>query len=489
MKNSKAVLYRRNVVNVFSLVALILFAGSGCSTARGKSPNIVFMYTDDQAAWTVGALGNPQAHTPNLDRLFLQGARLMNSFVTTPVCSPSRAGLMASRYGTELGISDFLNHSKDPDLGLDPEIVTWPEVLSEAGYATGMFGKWHLGKLDRYLPTRTGYDVFKGFRVGANISQNPSVEIQGQVNEVEGFTPDILTDYAIEFIRRERSGPFLVNLHFWAPHANTTNRTPDGDRTWLPLSDEDWEPFRNLDPSIPNPAYPELDVPRVKRMMREYLASVASVDRNVGRLLALLDELNLTGNTIVIFTSDHGYNMGHNGIWHKGNAWWILKNNRGMRPNLYDNSLRVPAVVRWPEVIRAGVVVNETLTNLDWYPTILAMADATAPEQQMIRGRNFLPLLKGESLEWNNDLYGEYSLLHQARADLRMWRTREWKLIRDFKNPGKDELYHLAKDPAEMKNLIDVTDPDVKLKKESLEEQLLERMREIGQDPAVLGSQ
>ena len=485
MKHSRVVLYRRKVINGVSLLALILFVGCHFLTERGESPNIIFICTDDQAAWTVGALGNPQAHTPNLDRLFLQGTRLTNSFVTTPVCSPSRASTMASRYGTELGISDFLGGKSDADLGLDPKIITWPEVLSKAGYSTAFFGKWHLGELNRYLPTRTGYDVFKGFRAGAGISKNPNVEIQGQVNEVKGFTPDILTDYAMEFIRDQQNGPFLVNLHFWAPHANTKNRTPDGDRTWLPLSDEDWEPFQNLDPSIPNPAYPDLDVPRVKRMMREYLASVASVDRNVGRLLAVLDDLNLTDKTIVIFTSDHGYNMGHNGIWHKGNAWWILKNNRDMRPNLYDNSLRVPAVVRWPGVIKAGAVVDETITNLDWYPTILAMAEATAPERQMIRGRSFLPLLKSESVDWANDLYAEYSMYHQAKADLRMWRTREWKLIRDFKNPGKDELYDLTKDPAETRNLIDVMEPDVQLMKESLEKQLLKKMWEIGQDALV----
>ncbi len=473
----------------FALAALsIAFLGQ-CGTSQPEAadavpeentrPNIVFLYTDDQGAWTTGHSGNTDAHTPNLDRIFREGAHLTNSFTTTPVCSPSRASLMVSRYGTELGITDYLNHSQEPDLGLDPATVTWPEVLQASGYATGLFGKWHLGKLDRYHPTASGFDEFSGFRTGGQISKDPEVEIKGEVRRVEGYTPDILTDLAIDFVRRHKDQPFLANVHYWAPHANTANRTPDNDRTWLPLSEADWTRFESLDPIVPDRDYPNLDIPRVKRMMREYLGSIASVDRNVGRLLDTLDELGLASKTIVIFSSDHGYNLGHHGIWHKGNGRWILTNNQGPRPNMFDRSLRVPAAVRWPGVIKPGTVVEETITNLDWYPTVLAAAGASLPQGELVRGRNILPLLKGESPPWDNDHYAEYKQYHFSLADQRTYRTPEWKLIRDFTNSGKDELFHLANDPGEQKNLIDSQDPEVVAARKRLEAKLLAKMEEI----------
>ena len=451
------------------------------STARRvRRPNIVFIQTDDQAAWTLGYTGNREAYTPNLDHLFRQGAYLRNSFVTTPVCSPSRAGLMTSRYGTELGITDWLNPQLERELGLSPEIVTWPKLLMQAGYNNGIVGKWHLGMLDRYHPTKFGFQYFMGFRGGNADVKDPKFEVEGQRKNLQGLTPDILTDDAINFIRHHQANPFMLMLNFREPH-----------HPWMPVAETDWAPYKDLDPTIPNPDYPKLNVPLVKKMMREYLASVTSVDRNVGRLLAALDELKLSDNTIVIFTSDHGYNMGHNGIWHKGNGHWILTDNtamgganpRGQRPNLYDNSLRVPSAVRWPGVIKPGII-NQTITNMDWYPTILAMVGVAPPKLVRLHGRNFFPLLQGKKIKWNNDLYAEYSQHHYAQTHLRMYRTPRWKLVRDFRNSGKDELYHLAVDPAESKNLIN--DAAWQSTRAQLEKKLLTRMRELN-DPVLKG--
>ena len=362
----------------------------------------------------------------------------------------------------------------------------WPQALADGGYQTALFGKWHLGRLDKFHPTQCGYKEFAGWRVGAGISKDPNVEVDGQERQMTGYTPDIITDFAIDFVRRHREGPFMVSLHFWAPHANTENFTADHDRTWLPLSEADWEQFRDSEPTVPNPDYPKLDVRRVKRMMREYLGSVASADRNLGRLLGVLDELKLSRNTVVIFTSDNGYNMGHNGIWHKGNGRWILIDNRWSRPNLYDNSLRVPAVVRWPAAIAPGRVVEQTVTNLDWFATILAMAGLAVPKEATIRGRNCLGLLKGKSIAWDNDLFTQYRMWpwHQTGADLRSYRTRRWKLVRDFKHENKDELYDLAGDPDETHNLIDSPEPTVQKQRQLLNAKLLKAMREI-RDPAL----
>jgi len=436
-----------------------------------EKPNIVFIMTDDQGPWAFGAAGNPNTRTPNLDRLCQEGARLTNYFSMSAVCSPARACVMTSRYSTEVGIPDYIPGGSD--VGLDTCFPTWPSALTKAGYATALIGKWHLGSGDQHHPTRHGYQEFKGFRVGAGISKDPEVEIDGQLEQMKGYTPDILTDFAIDFINRRKSDPFLLSLHFWAPHANTASKTPDGDRTWHPLSDADWNQFKDMDPWVPNPDYPNLDLPRLKRMTREYMASVASVDRNIGRLLAVLDRLKLSDNTIIIFTSDNGYNMGHNGIWHKGNGRWILNNNRGDRPNLYDNSLRLPAIVRWPDVIHSGTLIHQTVSNLDWFPTLVSLGGASLPpEDYIIRGRNFLPLLRGLPVGWDNDLFAQYSMWewHQTGADLRTYRTPQWKLVRDFKHENKDELYNLVNDPDETHNLIQRRDVEIRNVRDSLNE-------------------
>ncbi|MEQ8787741.1 MAG: sulfatase-like hydrolase/transferase [Pirellulaceae bacterium] len=446
-----------------------------------RAPNIVFIFTDDQAPWALEAAGHPHARTPNMDRLMKEGAYLVNSFTVTPVCSPSRASLMTSRYGTELGITDWINPGKEPNLGLDPKTITWPEVLQKNGYKTGLVGKWHLGVPDQFHPTRTGFDYFMGFLEGGTTPDNPTLERDGEKQKFKGFTPDILTDHALAFVEKNQQGPFLLCLHFRAPHAR-----------WLPVAEEDWQPFASLDPRIPNPLYPQLDVPRVKRMTREYLASVHSVDRNVGRLLGKLDELKLSDDTVVIYSSDHGYNMGHNGIWHKGNGHWVLTDPppstenipKGQRPNMYDHSIRVPTMVRWPGRIKPGAVVEHTVSNLDWYPTILAVAGVDLPAGETIRGRSIVPLLDGEEVEWNDDFYAQYSTHHQSHTHMRMIRSGGWKLIRDFLNPERDELYDLTDDPEEAKNLIHSDTPEVQQVTAALHEKLLAHMRETD-DPVL----
>jgi choline-sulfatase len=471
--------------------ALCAAIGAGCRAPERRQtreaseegpPNIVFVVTDDQAAWALGVTGNEEASTPHLDQLARGGARFTNSFVTTPVCSPSRVALITGRYGTEFDIPDFISGSaRGFARGLAPTAPAWPRVLRQTGYSTALIGKWHLGAADEFHPRHFGYQEFCGFRHGGRTSQNPVVEIDGVAKERQGWTPDLLTDYAIDFIRRERDGPFLVSLHFWAPHANGHNNA-EGDRTWLPLSDADWTTVRSLDPALPEPQYPRLDTPRAKRMMREYLGSVASVDRNMGRLLKELEELGIGERTVVIFTSDHGFNMGHHGLWHKGNGRWLLEHERGSRPNLFDTSLRVPTVVRWPHVVTGGTVVTDTISQLDWYPTLLAIA-GVAPEGET-RGRSLVPLLRGEKVSSSHELFVQYSMRHATHADLRGYRTPEWKLVRDFLRPGQDELYDLRSDPGETRNLIGSSDTVVLRQREALHAKLIESMRNID-DPLL----
>ena len=469
-------------------------AASSVAAAGSSPPNLLFIYTDDQASWTLGCYGNREAHTPHLDRLAAQGARLGNALVTTPVCSPARAAFFSGRYASELGIHDFIpnpgHKHYTPEtgaIGLESRFVTFPALLARAGYATALVGKWHLGDWTadparRFHPTRHGFQHFVGLTGGGTSTSDPMIEKDGVERKFSGLTEDILTSEAISYLEAKTdSRPFFLFLGLRAPHG-----------AYLPVAPEDAAPYRDLDPTIPNPDYPDLNVPNVKRMMREYLSSVTCIDRNVGRLLETLDRLKLTANTVVVFSSDHGYNMGHNGIWHKGNGIWATRQMppaspniaSRYRPNLYDHSLRVPAIVRWPGAIPPGTVIDQTVSSLDWYPTLLAMAGVAVPRDVTIRGRNALPLLRGERVaDWDNDFYAEYSMRVYCRTDLRTYRTARWKLVRDFLNPERDELYDLEADPAESNNRIrDAANPEVRAAVAALDLRLREKMRQSG-DP------
>lgn len=454
-------------------------------TAAPERPNILFIMADDQAPWALNASGYAQAHTPNMDRLASEGARFTNAFTPTPVCSPARASLMTSRYGSELGITDWLNPKADKDLGLADEVMTWPRLLQQAGYDTALFGKWHLGDLDSQHPTQRGYGTFMGFRGGGNSPKNPTLEKDGVTAMHEGFIVDIVADEAIGWLKaHDAAKPFAVSVHFREPHAS-----------YLPVREEDWDQVKHLDnPEIPNPEYPGLDVERTKKMTREYLASVAAIDRNLGHLLDTIEALQLRKNTLVIYTSDHGYNMGHHGIWHKGNGHWLLKKEAlppatanvpsGQRPNMFDTSVHIPLIMRWPGVVESGTVNARTVSHLDWLPTFAGLSGAAVPSGLVVRGRDLTPLLRGPVGDWDDDFYAEYSTKHQSKTHMRMYRTPEWKLIRDFNNEGRDELFHLAVDPEETTNLIAETSPEVARVVANLDGRILAKMEALG-DPVL----
>jgi len=464
-------------------VCALAFVFSRGGDALAERPNILFIYTDDQAPSAVGFNGNKELKTPNIDRIAREGVRLPNAMTVTPVCSPSRASLATSRYASELGILDWINPNSEKELGLNPNTVTWMELLQEVGYATSLSGKWHLGIAPRFHPTLHGFDEFMGILEGGCPPKNPVLEIGGHNTKTEGFTVDLVTEHALDFIKRNQTGPFLCCVHYREPHA-----------AWLPVRDEDWEPYRDLDPTLPEPSHPEINAARVKKNLREYYASVAAVDRNVGRLLKQLDELKLRENTVVIFTSDHGYHNGHYGLWYKGNAQWQTKTlpkqkwdniRPKQRPNLYDQALRVPTAVRWPGTFPAGKTVDAVVSNLDWFPTLIGIAGVEQPKELTVRGDDIYELLTGDRTDWETKFYAEYSMRHGAKTDMRCWRTDEWKLMIDFANEGRGELYHLTEDPLELKNLFTSKALEATTAREALSKKIMSRLKEIG-DPLLV---
>ena len=449
-------------------------------------PNILFIMADDQAPWAMRCAGDPHAFTPNMDRIAKSGTRFSNAFTPTPVCSPSRASLMTSRYGSELGITDWIHPQNDKGLGLDARFPTWPKLLSEAGYQTGLIGKWHLGDLPEQHPTHRGYQSFMGFLGGGTPPKDPVLEKDGVTAKREGYIVDLVAEEALDWIRkRDTRKPFALSVHFREPHS-----------AYLPVREEDWEKVKDLDIQLPQPVYPGTDEAKVKKLMREYLASVAAIDRNLGHILDLLDALNLTENTLLVYTSDHGYNMGHHGIWHKGNGHWILLPEalpegtpnipKGQRPNMFDTSLKVPMLVRWPGQVPAGVENQHVISHLDWLPTFCELAGAQLPKDAVFRGKSIAPLL-GNPTEPRRpaDFYAEYSTKHQSRTQMRVYRTAEWKLIRDFLNPGRDELFHLSQDPGEQTNLIHSEEATARDAKALLQNLMNAKMRELN-DPLLV---
>ncbi len=465
---------------------IFLLLGYNGANAKPSQPNILFICTDDQAAWAIGASGNDQAITPHMDRLASQSAYLVNSFVTTPVCSPSRAATLTGQYGYEVGVHNWYKPT-DQTNGLDPTVTTFAETLRDAGYRTGLVGKWHLGMNDRFYPTLQGFDYFMGHRHGGFKVVDPELEEMGKEKTYAGLTADILANHAIGFIEnhlnQSEDQPFLLCWHTRAPHFR-----------WLPVAPEDSEPYSD-DFEISIPEYPDLDTVSVTRMMREYLMSTRSVDRNLGRVLDALDELNIADNTVVIYTSDHGYNMGHHGIWHKGNGKWILNHEvpathnvaKDYRPNMYDHSIRVPSLVRWPGVTEPGTRILQTTSNLDWFPTLLDMAGVKKSETLNLRGHSLTPLLRGESPEsWDHHMYSFYSSSKEYAVqfvdEIRMVRSDRWKLVRYLRAPERDELFDLANDPNESKNQI--ANPEYVKVIEALHARIVHQMT-LTDDPAL----
>ena len=287
------------------LCILGLVATQGLAAGEIRT-NLLFIMADDQGPWAYGASGNGQVPTPNMDRIAREGARFPNAFTPTPVCSPARASILTSRYGSELGITDWINPKVDAGVGLDPELPTWPRLLRQAGYSTALFGKWHVGDLDSQHPTQMGYQTFMGFRGGGTSPKDPVLEKDGVSAKRDGFIVDIVADEAIAWLKMQNpSKPFACSVHFREPHA-----------AYLPVRDEDWATVKDLDPVIPNPDLPGLDVARVKKTMREYLLDQGFSDINSPK---------------AVIKQAYAF-----GMIQDQQAWLDLQNDRNLTSHVYD---------------------------------------------------------------------------------------------------------------------------------------------------------
>ena len=464
-----------------SLTALGAAARGGAQPGR-RQMNLVSVLTDDQASWAVGAYGNREVQTPNIDRLAREGARFENSYVATPVCSPSRASYFTGLYPTRVGITDYIGLEGFAGLGLDPRTVTWPAVLQRHGYVTALMGKWHLGNLPEFHPSKFGLDHFVADRGGTLADR--VVEVDGQPKHAQGAVADVITDEALRFLEENRSRPFALLMHYPEPHF--TIRRPS---SYGPFADQDLAPFKGAEVTIPK--WPGLDTGHVKQLTLEYYAASHALDRNIGRLLAQLDKLGLAENTIVHFVGDNGNMIGHHGLHGKGNAWAITGgiDDGPVRPNMFEESIAVPLLVRWPGVTKPGAVVSQPVSMIDTFASVLGMLGVGLPRGTKQDGMDYSRLLKGETSGWRDAMLGQYDLHNDgALAFMRMIRTPQWKLVRHhFANFA--ELYDLENDPGETRNLYyglmsGYLDPAHEKVRDELELRLTEWQRSID-DPIL----
>lgn len=398
----------------------------------GRPRNIVVLLTDDHGQWALGSSGNPGVRTPNLDFLAETGAVMANAFTPTPVCSPARANFLTGKTSSQHGVHDYLDgqptHFRRDWLAGQP---TLPELLHEAGYQTGFVGKWHLGNDDRPQHGFEHWFALNGdFPIDATGPARYSRN--GTIETIKGSKADVLTDEAVAFLRaRDPETPFFlfvghVSTHSaWEGHPpRLVSRYASHDFAEVPQSEtypfgvQNLESAELIDRSNPRPA------------LAQYYAAVANIDEGVGRLLDELAALDLVEETLFVYTSDHGLNCGHHGIWGKGNGTLPL--------NMVEESIRVPLILSGPGVraSRHAAMVD----HLDVFQTLLDYAGVPRPAGNYA-GRSFLPLLAGGEMEWRQHQCCEY-------GDVRMIRGARYKYVEY--GDGLQRLFDLERDPREM---------------------------------------
>jgi N-acetylgalactosamine-6-sulfatase len=415
---------------------LSTLAGAAAPAAfpQDRPPSVVFILADDLGWGDLGCYGNPYIRTPHLDRLARQGVQFTQFYVNGSVCSPTRSAFMSGHFPARHRVhGHFAEHKLNAARGmpdwLDPAVVTLPKLLKPAGYATAHFGKWHLGS-GAGAPGPEAYGIDDHRTVNAN---GPSWDQRDRFFRAR--STELIVDETIRFIEQNRARPFYVNVWSLLPHAT------------LDPTEEQLKPYERFAPAG--------QVPH-KGATQIFYASVTALDQAIGRLLARLEELGLSQNTLVLFSSDNGpedmeiRNASHSGAGSAGPF-------RGRKRSLYEGGVRTPLLARFPGRIRAGRLdTASVLTGVDFLPTIARLAGVEVPPEFKPDGEDVGDILLGKPRprsrpllwEWRFRIFGH--VLH--RSPMLAIRDGDWKLLL---NPDRSrvELYDLPRDPSELTNL------------------------------------
>lgn len=491
------------------LAPVLLLLAPGLAAAPAPRPNILFIMADDHAAHAISAYGSRVNQTPHLDRLAAQGLRLDHCFAVNSICTPSRATILTGQYSHRNGVPVFND--------LDPKTTTVAHRLREAGYFTAMIGKWHLGSDPQ------GFDHWN-ILPGQGRYHDPILYDRDGYRVYRGYVTDIITDLAIDEIKnRPKDKPFFILCHHKAPHREWTpdekhrrqfadRRIPEPPTLWDDyagrtdaLREQQQSVFNDLtrrDLKLEPPAGlsgqelqrwlgakpTEVEIEqdgrkltltgdalkrwKYQRYMQDYLACVQSIDDNVGRLLDWLDAQGLRENTMIIYTSDQGFFLGDHGMYDKR--------------FMYEESPRMPFLVRWPAGIKPGTVSSGLAINCDFAPTFLDLAGAPIPAD--MQGRSLVPLFQGRKpADWRTALYYRYYHdpgHHNTRAHYGI-RTETHKLIHFWKK-DQWECYDLVKDPSELKNIYH--DPGAQPIVKELKTRLAGLKQELGDTDQYAGA-
>lgn len=432
--------------------------------------NVVFILSDDHRYDFMGFTGKvPWLETPNLDRLANEGAYFKNAYVTTALCSPSRASILTGLYSHSHTVID--NAAPNPG-----DLTYFPQYLQEAGYQTSFFGKWHMGNhSDEAQP---GFDHWESFR-GQGVYYGPTLNINGEQISYDDdvYISDLLTEHAVDWLdQRDPTQPFFLYLSHKAVHSEfepaarhvgkheaepivypPSYNTPEYGTPEMPTTDENGNPLRGRD------YYGDRRIPDWVKAQREswhgvdymyhgqipfeeffhrYTETLMGIDDSVGEVMAYLDANGLSDDTLVIYMGDNGFSFGEHGLIDKR--------------HFYEESAKVPLLVRWPGRVPAGNAIDELVQNIDIGPTILAAAGLQTPEH--MHGLSMLPLFEDESSNWRDRIFYEYYWEMDFPQTPTMFgiRTERYKYIRYHGIWDTNEFYDLEADPNEMNNLIDL---------------------------------
>ena len=458
------------------LCALLGWLLLGTLASAADKPNIVFIFSDDHAYQAISAYGDARKlnETPNIDRLAREGMRFDRCLVPNSICGPSRACVLTGKYNH---LNGFYNNTNSR---FDPAQMTFPKLLQKAGYQTAVIGKWHL------ISDPTGFDEWH-ILPGQGIYYNPPMIHNGRKVTHAGYTTDIITDLSLDWMKnRDPSKPFLLMCQHKAPHREWSpalrHLGHDNDRVYpepdtlfddyagrgkaersqdmtlaktftetdakfidppglSPEQKKEWDKYygpRNAAYEKARPQGKDLVRWRYNRYLHDYLGCIKAVDESVGRVLKFLEDNRLAENTIVVYSSDQGFYLGEHGWFDKR---WI-----------FEESLRTPLLVRWPNVAKPGSVSGKIVSNIDFAETFLEAAGVPVPAE--MQGKSFVPLLKGEApADWRTSFYYHYyehPAVHQVAKHYGVV-TDRYKLVR-FYEPEFDEweLFDLQKDPHEL---------------------------------------
>ncbi len=422
----------------FFVIGLLSLARPGLATTQADRPNILIIVSDDQGYHDLGCYGSDEIKTPHLDRLAAGGVRLTSFYVTWPACTPSRGSLLTGRYPQRNGTYDmYRNDLVDFDVtydphrylaspefigGMDTREVLLPAVLNQGGYSSGIFGKWDLGQLFRFLPLQRGFDAFFGFaNTGIDYwtHERYGVHSMRRGNQLtrEGkgtYATTLFRREAVKFLDTNKDKPFFLYVPFNAPHGASNLERP---RPGVQAPEKYIKMYPKHDP---------------KKRRAPYLGAVTCMDEAIGQMLDLLDKHGLAENTIVIFFSDNGGGGGSDNT-----------PLRGRKGRMFEGGIRVPCIVRWPKKIPPGTVCDEFLSSLEIFPTLLNAVGVDPPEGVQLDGFDMLPVLQGKTTSQRTEMFW------QRRGD-RAARVGRYKWVDSSRGSG---LFDLATDIGEKHDL------------------------------------